>query len=424
MIQAYNYMIESYLPKQMVRNNAHKKNELKKIYENIVKHSRNSGFYKINLSKENQEFTFGIKDAAIILKSKLTELSDSEQPSYHRRFAAVSDGKALDAKLVSEDVDKLPENIALTVESLASPQVNVGKDLFLPSRGLDKGMYDFRAYIKGKAYDLNFLQKEKTSNQDTIRRMADYLGQALPELSVTVEEGANKEYSRLRITSNFTGDYGERAFSFEDADVYREGMVDFFGLNHMENPGGNTHFTINGVEKQTNSNTFQIENTLQVTLNKVSNKAVTLRILNDPEKLLEQVDSALEAFNDMLHLADTRKEENGSFGAKKLINEIKGIEQSYQEELEANGLIAAEDGTLIRDEMASDLAAKNGSIRELFTGKNGFISKILGKAEEISINPMEYLDKTIVTYPNSKRTISNNPYMTSMYSGLFFSSYC
>lgn len=424
MIQAYNNMIESYLPKQMVRNNAHKKNELKKIYDSIIKHSRNTGFYKINLSKENQEFTFGIKDAAIILKTKLGEMSDSEQPSYYQKIVTVSDESALDAELVSEDVSRIPENIDLSVESLASPQVNVGKDLFLPSRGLEKGMYDFRAYIKGKAYDLNFLQKEKSSNQDTIHRMADYLGQALPELTVTVEEGANKEYSRLRIASNFTGDYGERAFTFEDADTYREGIVDFFGMNRVEKPGRNTQFIINGVEKQTNSNTFQIENTLQVTLNEVTDRPVTLRVLNDPAQILEQADSVLEAFNDMLHLAETRKEVNGSFGARKLLNEIKGIEQNYQEELKANGLIAAEDGTLSRDEKISDLAAKDGSLKEFFTGKNGFITKILGKAEEISINPMEYLDKTIVTYPNSNRTISNNPYMTSIYSGLFFSSYC
>ena len=39
-------------------------------------------------------------------------------------------------------------------------------------------------------------------------------------------------------------------------------------------------------------------------------------------------------------------------------------------------------------------------------------------------NPMEYLDKTIITYPRSDREVYCNPYLTSMYSGLFFSSYC
>ncbi len=424
MIQAYNYMIESYLPKQIARNRVHNKNDLKKIYENIIKQSRTSGFYKFNLSRENQEFTFGIKDASMLLKAKLADMTDPDQPSYNQKFVANSDEEALDAILVSKDVSRLPEDISLKVETLALPQVNVSKDLFKPSRGLDRGMYDFRAYIRGKSYDLTFQQKENYNNQDTIGRMADYLDQALPELSVAIEDGANREYSRMRIVSEFTGEYGERAFFFEDADGYREGIVDFFGLNRMEKPGVNARFVINGVEKQTNANTFQIENALQVSLYEISDKPVNLRLLNDPKSILEQVDSVLETFNDLMHLAGTRKEENGSFGARKLINEFKSIEKSYQEEMAAVGLKVAEDGTLSRDERLSDLAAKNGSLRDFFTCKKGFITKILGKAEEISINPMEYLDKMIVTYPNSKRDISDNLYMTSIYSGLFFSSYC
>lgn len=147
-------------------------------------------------------------------------------------------------------------------------------------------------------------------------------------------------------------------------------------------------------------------------------------IQNASEPLLHQMDSILESYNDLMRMAVYRKETmNNSYSARKLMNEFKRIGELHKEELEANGLIISDDGMLLRDSRLSDEAARSGNMQSFFTNKSGFIASLLKKAEEIAINPMEYLDKTIVTYPDHKKPISN-PYMTSIYSGLFFSSYC
>lgn len=46
-----------------------------------------------------------------------------------------------------------------------------------------------------------------------------------------------------------------------------------------------------------------------------------------------------------------------------------------------------------------------------------------GKAYEIKINPMEYIDKLMGTYPDFSKPSEGFSYITSLYSGLIFNYY-
>jgi flagellar hook-associated protein 2 len=170
---------------------------------------------------------------------------------------------------------------------------------------------------------------------------------------------------------------------------------------------------------------FSIENTLQINLYQKGDNPVTLRIVPDKGRILDDVDSVLDTFNGLIRIANSRTEATKEhFGASKLISEMKNLETTYQDELEACGFKASEQGMLSLDDALAAQAAEDGGMESLFTRENGFIARVLDKAETITINPMDYLDKVIVTYPDSSSTAYANPYITSMYSGLFFNSYC
>jgi flagellar hook-associated protein 2 len=127
----------------------------------------------------------------------------------------------------------------------------------------------------------------------------------------------------------------------------------------------------------------------------------------------------------MLEIAKERGlDHQEHYNASKLIYEMKHIGKLYDEELTVCGIKTTEDGLLSIDASLAVQAAENGGIESLFQSENGFIARLLDKSEAIAINPMEYLEKTIITYPNSEKNLFRNPYITSMYSGLFFSSYC
>lgn len=425
MIQTYNYMLESYPMKKDTRYPISKRSELKKVYNDIVNLSRRSPLYKINLSKENQAYTIGVKEAALALKSKIIDMADEEKSGFASKAVTVSDESVLSAQLLSDNIEGLPEQIDLKVNSLASVQINRGKELLNTSRGLPPGEYQFIARIGDESFSLTFEQEERQENYDLLKRMADFLNQNLSGINAVVDQGMKKDYSRLTIVSDQSGRFGDKRFSFYDMDSYNADIVDYFGMNRIDRAPGLASFELNGLDKHTATNVFNLENTLRISLNGTSEKPVTIKIVSDSSRILSSVDSVLTAYNGLIRLAKDRTlSSTEHYKASKLISEMKSLENVYQEEMEACGLKVCEDGTLSLEEPLASQAAEDGGMESLFRRENGFITRLLDKAETIAINPMEYLDKTIVAYPNNEKIPYRNPYVTSMYSGLFFNSYC
>jgi len=425
MIQAYNYLLESYPIQREVKYPAHKRSELKKVYNSIVNLSKASPLYKINLSRENQEFTIGVKETAIALKTKLDRISNPENSGFQSKSVAISDKNVISAELLSQDTEGFPENITFTVNCLASVQINRGKDLLQTSKALMPGEYHFRAMVMNETYELSFSHPQRTENGESLKDMAEFLDKSVPGINAVVEKGDKQDYNRIVIVSEKAAKSGENVFCFEDDGYFDVGVVDFFGLNRTQKAATSAQFELNGIPKQTMANTFNLENKLKITLHNTSEEPVNIKLVSDSEKILSSVDSVLTSCNNLLRIAKDRTLGNKEhYRASKLINEIKSLENVYKEELDACGLKADEDGILLLDNSLAVQAAQDGGMESLFTRENGFIARLINKADDITINPMEYLDKTIVTYPNSSNKSYCNPYVTSMYSGLFFSSYC
>lgn len=425
MIHAYNYMLLGLPSRRNIRYSVSNRNELKKVYDRIVNLSMKTPFYKVNLSRENQEYTIGVKEAATDLKLKLKGIQDEEYDGFNSKTVEISDKRVVDAKLLVDNPKDFPEEVTIKVKSLASVQINRGRDLFLSAYGLPIGEYQFTAKVKDQSYQLKYIQQEKKSNKDVLKSMADYLNHFVPGIHAMVESGASAEYSHLAIVADQNGRFGEKTFSFEAYPIMKEGIIDFFDMNRMEQAPSFAQFEVNGVEKQTATNVFTLENTLQISLLDKSPQPVTLRIVADGDKILSELQPVLNTCNILIELATNRTMTNEEhYRAERLISEIKSLEEDYQEELEACGLKVSENGALTLDDTLSVQAAKDGGLESLFTRENGFIARLLEKAETIAINPLEYVEKIVITYPNTEKNSYRNPYITSMYSGLFFNSYC
>lgn len=423
MLQVYNYMLESYPIKREVMYPAHKKSELKKVYNSIVNLSKKSPLYKINLTKENQEYTIGIKETALYLKARLEEMSDPEKSGFQSKSAIVSDEDVVSAKLIGEDTEGLPETMSFRVDNLASVQINLGKDLYDDSRGLAPGAYPFYARTPSGSYKLTFVQEERDENGNVMRKLVNFINHDLPGVNASIEKSGSSDYSRIVLISEQAGKNGEPAMTFSDEDYY--GIVEYFGLDRVEKQSQSAEFSINDDRHTTSTNTFQLENRLQITLRSITEKPATVKIGPDSKKILSAVETVLDTYNGLVRIAQNRTADTREhYRASKLIGEMKGLEKMYEEELTACGIKADENGFLSLNDSLAVQAAEDGGMESLFTRENGFIKRLIEKSESIAINPMEYLDKTVVTYPNSENKTFHNPYVTSMYSGLFFSSYC
>ena len=425
MASVYNYLLESYPIKREVMYPAHKRSELKRVYHSIVDLSKRSPLYKVNLSKENQEYTIGIKEAALEMKNRLTGMSREENNVWEVKAVSISDEGVLWARLLEDDTQGLPDTMTFEVDSLASSQTNSGKELLLVSQGLPPGSYEFYAKVGDETRKLVYQHERRMENQEALEEMEKYLNLTVPGIRAEVEAGSREGYGRLVLISEQAGNNKAGTFQFSDAESYRTGVVDYFGMDRIEKKASQAQFSINGVSRQTATNAFNLEGKLQITLNTTSRGPVTVEIIPDDRKILSEVEAVLDTYNGLIRLAHNRTRENWDhYRASKLLGEMKSLEKFSHEELEACGIEADENGYLSLKDPLAVMAARDGGMKRLFTRENGFIARLADKAEAIAINPMEYLDKIIVTYPNTEGKNYANPYVTSMYSGLFFSSYC
>ena len=85
--------------------------------------------------------------------------------------------------------------------------------------------------------------------------------------------------------------------------------------------------------------------------------------------------------------------------------------------------LLAEDGTLDIDrDTLRETAAGTQDINETFGSLKSFSNMLLRKSDQVSLNPMDYVEKVMVAYKNPGHNYPN-PYITSAYSGMMFDGY-
>ena len=65
-------------------------------------------------------------------------------------------------------------------------------------------------------------------------------------------------------------------------------------------------------------------------------------------------------------------------------------------------------------------SANEGTLSDSLHKLNSFKTAMIKRADNISVNPMVYVDKKLIAYPHPTRNFVN-PYVTSRYSGMMFS---
>ena len=108
----------------------------------------------------------------------------------------------------------------------------------------------------------------------------------------------------------------------------------------------------------------------------------------------------------------------------KLALEFKYLVKPFKSELESCGLLFEEDGTMKIDEALATQAINDGDMQKLFSEESELSKRLLGKSENVKLDPMEYVDKLLVSYPNYTKEGIGYSYITSLYSGMLFNYYC
>jgi len=430
--QVYNHYMTEYAPKTNSPLDTHKKSDLRNIYNSIIKMNKESPLYLLDKSDASKAYAVGLKESARSFRNSVmaTRSSLDDEGVLDQKIAYSSHPEIASARFIglpAEDSGASAPTFHLEVAELAKNQVNLGNALVSEEKlSMAPGSYSFDVSIKDVSYEFQFELHDEDTNHDIQNRLQRLISNANIGLEASVVEDAEGN-SSLKLESTATGIFAGRNLQFEITDdntSKTKGIVEYLGLNRVSQSPSNALFEINGIERTASSNTFTVEKVYEVTLNGPSSEpgfGTEIGLKNDVDSLAENIHSLAESYNRFLDDASANPGSHSK--SSQLVNEIGYITRHYAGRLEALGLNFSSDGHLsVDDEQLKSAAAEKDS-DESFASVKDFANSMLRKSNQISLNPMQYVNKTVVAYKNPGKNYPS-PYITSAYSGMLFNNYC
>lgn len=423
----YNNYLTTYTPKPLTKYDTHKKSELRKVYNSIVKLNKDEPWYLPTTSKDTQRYAVDLKENARDLRNTIAQLGGLEKDGLFRKKSAYStnEGVATAAYIGPEDTGTEVPDFQLEVHSLATSQENLG--FFLPGNSraaLSPDTYSFDVNINDMNYEFQFSVGENETNQAVQERLVRLINNSDIGLRASLAESEGR--TSLRLTSEATGLTGGKDYIFAVSDDHTSkthGAVEYLGLDYTSREASNASFSVNGEELTSPSNHMTLDQLFDVRLTGISSGAQPARIglKTDVESLTDNVSHLVGGYNDFIKAASNYLETQSR--SRQLIKEMKGIASVYGSSLETMGLNLEEDGTLAIDQdTLRRTAVHTRDINETFGSLKNFSNMLLRKSDQVSLNPMDYVEKVMVAYKNPGHNYPN-PYITSAYTGMMFDGY-
>lgn len=425
MLQIYNYYQGQPVTERPHRYTAHKRSELKNIYKSITNLSAKESLYKIDLSADQQNYAVGIKETSLAVQEALNDLAD---PSAYHLLAAVSDSPdTVSAKLLPSKEKRKHESFLVTVEQVASPQKNAGALLPATKSSLPTGAYSFSITIDDCLYSFQFQVAKDSANIDLQNKLADFINQTGIGIHAKVDYNKEAGLSRLTLASERAGDTPDRIFFLEDTSAPEkagagDGVLSYFGLLDTTHPPKNTRITINDEAFEFSETEYVYDNKLKLSFSKPTENPVSIRITTDAGPVLEKLTAFTDTYNHLI--SNTRNFGNQNRRSQKLLYEFSHFTALHQGDFRKAGITLTEEGLLQIDKEAATESILSQNLRNLFEKDSSFTKALSARMHTVSLNPMDYVDKLIVVYPNTLSKTSVNPYVTSLYSGMLFNNYC
>lgn len=445
----YNQYLTTYAPKKSdTRYDTHKRSELKGITNSMARVNKDAPLYKIDDSDESRQYVIGLKEESRLLQNTIASvMGNAASTKLDGKIAYSSDENIVTAKYIGDNNNT---NLALTdseydeegsvvtaerevpsydieVKSLATSQVNIGRYLPKDTLGIEPGDYSFDLTVAGQGYEFQFSIKESDTNVDVQNRLSRLINNSNIHLKSSVEEDGEGN-SSLRIESTQVGVHsGDNGKIFDITDANNEkgyGSVDYLGIDYVASEATNAEFVVNGIETSASSNTFILEKDYEITLNGVSPEegiTATVGVKPDTEAAIDNINNLIGGYNQFIKAVSEYK--NNQEKSNSLLGEMNGIAGLYSAGMSRMGINIAEDGTMQIDKDRLGEAILADDAKESVSHLREFSDAMMRKTKQVSLNPVNYLKKTVVEYKNPGKTFLS-PYVASAYAGMMFNSYC
>ena len=433
-IDAYAYYLTTYGNTAPSRYDSHKKSDLRKVYNHMVKTNKESPLYKLSSANEVTRYAIDIKENAKSIQHVVASLSDSYgtfADSFRKKVAESSDESSVGVKYIGDGKEgNEVEAFDIEVKRLSSPQINLGNYLPNDEHSLEPGTYSFDINTSNASYEYQFTVKPSENNITILKKLANLINNSTVGITASIHTYTSEDETThacaLGLTSKQTGINTGETSIFDitpGLNSASKEALEILGIDEIYRTPENSLFVLNGEEFSSLSNTFTINDTFELSLNGVSTNGQPAHInfKADVDAVADNINSLLDAFNGILHVA-----ENSSTKAtgetNKLLLEMSAMSRARRESLSQIGLSVADNGVISLDKEVLSEAITPENAENTFDILSRFKSAIGTKADNVAINPMHYVNKIVVSYKNPGKTWPA-PYFSSVYSGMMLDRY-
>ena len=420
----YSYYLSQYGNKSNSKYDSHTRTQLKNTYSKVVKINSQTPVYKLDLSTAAQKYAIDLKEHARALENITEDLSDGADGSMTFKKSAVSSNtSAVNASYITDfGAASDDESFDINVKQLACSQLNTGNYLQPRSKHIKPGEYSFDLSINDVIYEFQFKVDNSETTNNIQNKIARLINRSNIGLTANIKED-NLGNTAINIESEATGINGTTPviFSIKSDDASNQPLIDTLGLDRVTQYPANAIFDVDGDERSSMSNSITINKAYDVKLSKVTEEPVTISLKADADSIVESLNELVAGYNNLISV--TNDENNNHFqGTEKLQNEIASIARSYKKQLADSGLSLNKDGTISADKEVIINADNKDALSHIYESLNSFKNSIKEKAENIALNPMDYVNNKIIAYKNPLRSFPD-PYNLSAYTGMMFYGY-
>lgn len=420
----YSYYLSQYGNKSNSKYDSHTRTQLKNTYSKVVKINSQTPVYKLDLSTAAQKYAIDLKEHARALENITEDLSDGADGTMTFKKSAVSsNASAVNASYITDfGAASDDESFDINVKQLACSQLNTGNYLQPRSKHIKPGEYSFDLSINDVIYEFQFKVDNSETTNNIQNKIARLINRSNIGLTANIKEDSLGN-TAINIESESTGINGTTPviFSIKSDDANNQPLIDTLGLDRVTQYPANAIFDVDGDERSSMSNSITINKAYDVKLSKVTEEPVTISLKADADSIVESLNELVAGYNNLISV--TNDENNNHFqGTEKLQNEIASIARSYKKQLADSGLSLNKDGTISADKEVIINADNKDALSHIYESLNSFKNSIKEKAENIALNPMDYVNNKIIAYKNPLRSFPD-PYNLSAYTGIMFNGY-
>ena len=420
----YSYYLSQYGNKSNSKYDSHTRTQLNNTYSKVVKINSQTPVYKLDLSTAAQKYAIDLKEHARALENITEDLSDGADGTMTFKKSAVSSNpSAVNASYITDfGAASDDESFDINVKQLACSQLNTGNYLQPRSKHIKPGEYSFDLSINDVIYEFQFKVDNSETTNNIQNKIARLINRSNIGLTANIKEDSLGN-TAINIESESTGINGTTPviFSIKSDDANNQLLIDTLGLDRVTQYPSNAIFDVDGDERSSMSNSITINKAYDVKLSKVTEEPVTISLKADADSIVESLNELVAGYNNLISV--TNDENNNHFqGTEKLQNEIASIARSYKKQLADSGLSLNKDGTISADKEVIINADNKDALSHIYESLNSFKNSIKEKAEDIALNPMDYVNNKIIAYKNPLRSFPD-PYNLSAYTGMMFNGY-